>query len=289
MRRKHPKPKWLKMRMPSGSELFSLKKTLNNKNLHTICQDAKCPNMNECWNNKHATFLIMGNICSRNCLFCSVPTGECTPLDKNEPKKILAMTDIMQLKYAVITSVTRDDLPDGGAKHFASVIKELKKEKTKLLIEVLIPDFKGKVKDIEIVLNAKPDVLNHNIETVKSLYSKVNRKPENYNRSMSVLKYSNSKEFITKSGIMIGLGETTEELNILFDDLLNNGVQLLTIGQYLQPTTKSIEVEKYYTPDEFSELKEIALSKGFLKVESGPFVRSSYRAEEMYKEAIQIK
>jgi len=285
---RQPKPGWLRMKMPSGSELFKLKKELENKNLHTICQDAKCPNMGECWNNNHATFLIMGNICSRNCLFCSVPNGICTPLDDNEADKLLEMVELMQLKYAVITSVTRDDLQDGGAKHFSKIIKKLKDAKPNLLIEVLIPDFKGKEVDIDTVLNAKPDVLNHNIETVRSLYSKINREPNNYDISMSVLKYARSQDFTVKSGIMVGLGETHKELDELFDDLLLNGVQLLTIGQYLQPTSNNIQVEKYYTPEEFAQLKNIGIKKGFKAIESGPFVRSSYKAENMYKETIKL-
>ncbi len=274
------------MKMPSGSKLFKLKKTLEKKNLHTICQDAKCPNMGECWNNNNATFLIMGNICSRNCLFCSVPNGECTPLDKDEPSKLLEMVEIMKLRYAVITSVTRDDLPDGGAKYFSEIIKLLKTEKPDLLIEVLIPDLKGNTKDLDTILQANPDVLNHNIETVRSLYSNINRDPKNYDISLSVLRYASTQNFTIKSGIMVGLGETKEELIQLFDDLLQNGVQLLTIGQYLQPTSSNIAVKNYYTPEEFSELKEIGLKKGFKAIESGPFVRSSYKAEEMFKKAI---
>ncbi len=194
----------------------------------------------------------------------------------------------MQLKYAVITSVTRDDLQDGGAKHFSKIIKKLKDAKPNLLIEVLIPDFKGKEVDIDTVLNAKPDVLNHNIETVRSLYSKINREPNNYDISMSVLKYARSQDFTVKSGIMVGLGETHKELDELFDDLLLNGVQLLTIGQYLQPTSNNIQVEKYYTPEEFAQLKNIGIKKGFKAIESGPFVRSSYKAENMYKETIKL-
>jgi len=285
-RRRAPKPGWLKIKIPSGTELFSLKKSLESKNLHTICQDAKCPNMNECWNNNNATFLIMGNICSRNCLFCSVSTGTPTPLDKNEPENILKMVNMMELKYAVITSVTRDDLKDGGAEHFASVIDKLKSDKPNLLVEVLIPDFKGIRNDIDKVLKAKPDVLNHNIETVRRLYPIVNRNISNYDVSMSVLKYAKKKEFITKSGIMVGLGETEKELLELFDELLINGVDLLTIGQYLQPTGKSIPVHKYYKPEEFTKLKDKAILAGFKAVESGPFVRSSYRAENMYRKAI---
>jgi lipoic acid synthetase len=282
-----PKPGWLKIKMPSGSELFSLKRSLESKNLHTICQDAKCPNLHECWNNNHATFLIMGNICSRNCLFCSVTTGIPTSLDKNEPEKILEMVNVMNLKYAVITSVTRDDLEDYGATHFASVISKLKSNKTDLLVEVLIPDFKGKREYIDKVLEVSPDVLNHNIETVRSLYPKVNRVPSNYDVSLSVLKYAKERGFITKSGIMVGLGETEQELFELFDELLINGVELLTIGQYLQPTSKNIVVNKYYKPDEFIGLKDRAIASGFKAVESGPFVRSSYRAENMYREIVK--
>lgn len=277
-----PKPDWLRIRIPSGEDLFKLKKDLNSRGLHTICQDAKCPNMSECWNKNHATFLILGNICSRNCAFCSVQTGQCEEPDRFEPEKIAEMVKIMGLKYVVITSVTRDDLQDGGSAHYRQVMDKLRSEFPELRIEVLIPDFKGDINSIETVMQGVPDVLNHNIETVKELYKSVNRKEENYNISLSVLKYSSSRKFITKSGIMVGMGETFEQIKKLFTDLLDNGVNILTIGQYLQPSRGNIEVSDYISPAKFLELKEMGESMGFKAVESGPFVRSSYNASELF-------
>ena len=277
-----PKPDWLRIKIPSGEDLFKLKKDLKSRGLHTICQDAKCPNMGECWNKNHATFLILGNICSRNCAFCSVQTGECEEPDGFEPQKIAEMVKIMGLKYVVITSVTRDDLSDGGSEHYRQVMDKLRSEFPELRIEVLIPDFKGDINSIETVMGGAPDVLNHNIETVKELYKSVNRKEENYNISLSVLKYSSSRKFITKSGIMVGMGETFKQIKSLFTDLLDNGVDILTIGQYLQPSWGNIEVRKYISPGKFLELKEMGESMGFKAVESGPFVRSSYNASELF-------
>ncbi|MDQ1355046.1 MAG: Lipoyl synthase [Acidobacteriota bacterium] len=278
-----PKPQWLKAGIPAGDNYFKIKKALEKRNLCTICQSAKCPNISECWNNYHATFLIMGDTCTRNCTFCSVKSGTPQPLDTLEPRRVLEMTEIMKAKYVVITSVTRDDLEDGGSSHFAAVIKELKTHKPEVKIEVLIPDFKGNTRDIDTVLEAGPDVLNHNLETVHRLYPHVNRAPQNYHVSLGVLKYSKAKGAVIKSGIMVGLGETGDELKETFQDLRNNGVDLLTIGQYLQPTRQNIPVEKYYTPGEFEELKETALSFGFIDAVSGPFVRSSYNADRMYR------
>ena len=281
--KRQPKPKWLKAQIPAGENYFRIKKSLEEKNLSTICQQARCPNISECWNNYHATFLIMGDTCSRDCKFCSVKPGKPKPLLAEEPERVLEMVDIMKAKYVVITSVTRDDLEDGGSSHFAKVINHLKTQRPEVKIEVLIPDFQGSTQHLDIVLNAGPDVLNHNLETVKRLYPHVNRKEENYHISLKVLKYSHERGFIAKSGIMVGLGETLEEIKALFRDLRKSGVKLLTIGQYLQPIKENVPVEKYYTPDEFEQLKEIALSHGFTAVESAPFVRSSYKAHRMYE------
>ena len=253
----------------------------------TICQQAKCPNISECWNNYHATFLIMGDTCSRNCSFCSVKDGVPGLLDVKEPERVVEMAEIMGARYVVITSVTRDDLEDGGSSHFAAVIKTLKEHKPGVKIEVLIPDFRGNADHLETVLAAKPDVLNHNLETVRRLYPHVNRKPSNYDVSLRVLKNSKERGFVTKSGIMVGLGETEEELDELFRDLRGSGVDLLTIGQYLQPTRRNVPVEKFYTPDEFDRLRERALSHGFTDAVSGPFVRSSYNADRMYRKCIK--
>lgn len=281
-----PKPKWLKANIPSGGRYFKIKKDLESRHLHTICQSAKCPNIGECWNEGHATFLVMGDTCTRNCRFCSVKHGSPQPLDESEPHKLLEMLELMHLKYIVITSVTRDDLADGGSRHFADIIRLIKQHKPEIKIEVLIPDFKGDLDSVQTVLNEQPDVLNHNLETVRNRYSALNRVPQNYSRSLRVLKYSGDKGFITKSGIMVGLGESLEELKELFSDLTENGVQLLTIGQYCRPTRANVEVQKYYSPEEFGELKQLAMSYGFKQVESGPFVRSSYHADSMYNHGV---
>ncbi len=280
--RQSQKPDWLRKRIPSGDKFFKLKNDLTTRGLHTICQDAKCPNMGECWNKNHATFLILGNICSRNCGFCSVQSGVCEVPDISEAEKISEMIKLMKLEYVVITSVTRDDLPDGGSLHFKNVIETLKMQFPTLKIEVLIPDFKGNEKSIERVLNGNPDVLNHNIETVKELYTRFNRVENNYDVSLSVLRFSKSKGFITKSGVMVGMGETDRQIKKLFEDILDNGVDILTIGQYLQPSKKNRDVEEYITPEKFAKLKILAKRMGFKAVESGPFVRSSYNASYLY-------
>ncbi|NIM12008.1 MAG: lipoyl synthase [Candidatus Aminicenantes bacterium] len=284
-RKKQPKPKWLKAQIPGGEDYFRIKKNLEKRGLSTICQRARCPNISECWNNYHATFLIMGDTCSRNCTFCSVKSGNPAPLHPEEAQRVLEMVEIMKSTYVVITSVTRDDLEDGGSSHFAGVIALLKARRPGLKIEVLIPDFKGNTRHVDTVLDAGPDVLNHNLETVRRLYPHVNRKPENYHISLEVLRYGHDKGFITKSGIMVGLGETIEEIKETLQDLRESGVELLTIGQYLQATRENVPVEKFYTPEEFEELKEMAFSCGFRGVESGPFVRSSYKANKMYMKA----
>lgn len=281
--KRKPKPEWLRIRIPSGKNVFHIKKELNDRGLHTICQDARCPNMHKCWENNHATFLILGDFCTRNCLFCSVKHGKPIPPDENEPEKIAQMVELMNLKYLVITSVTRDDLSDKGSGQYANVIRRLKSTFPELKIEVLIPDFGGDSKLIDNVLSESPDVLNHNLETVRRLYPAVNRKEENYDVSLSVLKHSASKGFVTKSGIMVGLGETADELEELFSHLRKNHVAILTIGQYLQPTSSNVKVEKYYSPDEFKQLYRMAKKLGFTGVESGPFVRSSYNAGELFK------
>lgn len=282
MKKRRPKPGWLKTHIPAGDNYFKIKKELERRNLHTICQDARCPNISECWNNYHATFLIMGDTCSRNCTFCSVKNDIPQPLHPEEADRIIEMVDILGAKYIVITSVTRDDLDDGGSRHFASLIKKIKAEKAGLQVETLIPDFKGNREHLKEVFAARPDVLNHNLETVKGLYTKVNRDPENYDLSLTVLKLAKENNLITKSGIMVGLGETTGEIEELFYDLRENCVDLLTIGQYLQPTKSNLPVERFYSPAEFAELKRLALSCGFAAVEAGPFVRSSYKAAQMY-------
>jgi lipoic acid synthetase len=286
MTKRIPKPRWLKAQIPAGEDYFKIKKQLESRGLSTICQQARCPNISECWNNFHATFLIMGDTCSRNCGFCSVKPGKPGKLLDEEPARVLEMAEIMKATYVVVTSVTRDDLEDGGSRHFARVIRHLKEHKPDVKIEVLIPDFKGNKDHIDIVLEAGPHVLNHNLETVKRLYPRVNRLERNYYTSLAVLKYSHEKGFVTKSGIMVGLGETMGELKKLFRDLRGNGVQLLTIGQYLQPTKENVAVETFYSPDQFKALKQLALSYGFKAVEADSFVRSSYKAQRMYETCI---
>lgn len=286
---RRPKPGWLKANIPTGKNYFKIKKELERRQLNTICRNARCPNISECWNNYHATFLIMGDICSRNCSFCAVKAGTPLPLNPDEAERILEMVAIMEAKYIVLTSVTRDDLADGGSAHFAALIEKIKNRKRELKVEVLIPDFKGSSDALKRVFNANPDVLNHNLETVKGLYAKVNRNPENYRVSLKVLKQAGENNFITKSGIMVGLGETAAEIEELFRDLRKSGVGLLTIGQYLQPAVKNLPVEKYYSPEEFAALRELAISCGFTAVESGPFVRSSYRAGRMYRECLEFE
>jgi lipoic acid synthetase len=280
-----PKPRWLKAQIPAGENYFKVKTQLEKMNLATICQQAKCPNISECWNNFHATFLIMGDLCTRNCSFCSVKPGKPKPLLKDEPQRVLEMVDVLKAKYVVITSVTRDDLCDGGSTHFAEVITRLKTHKPGVKVEVLIPDFKGNRDQIDTILNAQPHVLSHNLETVKRLYPHVRRPARNYHTSLGVLNYAGGKGAITKSGLMVGLGESLDELEESFQHLRDNGVSLLTIGQYLQPTKDHALVDRYYSPQEFEQLKKIALDYGFTAVESGPFVRSSYKAQRMYEAA----
>jgi lipoic acid synthetase len=284
-----PKPAWLKANLPSGQTYFKIKNELERKNLSTICQSAKCPNTDKCWNKKHATFLLMGDICSRGCTFCSVNSGVPQNLDPMEGKKIVEMAKILNLTYCVLTSVTRDDLDDGGSSHFSQVVTELKTDIPDLLVEVLIPDFNGDLNQLDRVFQAKPDVVNHNLETVKQLYPTINRNPNNYGISLSVLKHANNRGFVTKSGVMVGMGENIPQLLELLNDLREAHVDLLTIGQYCQPSSENIPVEKYYAPAEFSRLKEIALSLGFKGVESGPLVRSSFGAEEMYRTMSEAK
>jgi len=278
-----PKPPWLRMPNPSGRAFFQTKRDLRERHLHTICQSARCPNIGECWNQGNATILIMGDVCTRDCLFCSVPHGQPEPPDPREPDRILELAKILGLSYIVITSVTRDDLHDGGSRHFAAVIRTLKRRLPELLVEVLVPDFSGRPEDIDRVLAAGPDVLNHNLETVRRLYPAINRAATHYDISLAVLRRAARSGSPTKSGLMVGLGETPAELETAMSELVNNGVELLTIGQYLQPTRNHHPVHRYYRPDEFRLLKETALRKGFRAVESGPLVRSSYHAEQMYR------
>jgi lipoyl synthase len=275
------KPAWIKTKIIDTQNFFKTKEIINKKKLYTVCQEASCPNISECWSKKHATFMIMGDTCTRACSFCNVRTGKPYSLDPFEPINIALATKELNLKHVVITSVDRDDLTDGGSNHFAKVIKETRRLNKNTTIEVLTPDFLRKGNAYQKVVDAKPDVFNHNIETVPSLYRKV-RPGSIYYSSIDLLKSvkKNNNKIFTKSGIMMGLGETIDEVLQVMDDLLEAKVDFFTIGQYLQPTPKHYPLKRYVSPDEFRELKELALSKGFLIVSSSPLTRSSYHADE---------
>lgn len=280
MQIKGKKPEWLNKQLDYKS-MQEMGRMLRSLKLHTVCEGARCPNMGECFRNKTATFMILGEICTRNCMFCAIPQGELLPPDMDEPKNLAFASKRLGLQHIVITSVTRDDLSDGGASQFAACISELRKSLPKSSIEVLIPDMQGDTKSLDIVLSAKPEILNHNLETVPSLYSKA-RPMANYKRSLFVLEYAKKTmpEIYTKSGIMLGLGESRDELIQLFDNLIEINCDMLTIGQYLPPSHNHATLKEYIKPEVFEEYKQIALSKGFKYVASGPYVRSSYNAIE---------
>ena len=275
------KPKWIRSKLTNSKEFFLTKTIVNKNNLVTVCQEANCPNITECWSKRHATFMIMGDTCTRACAFCDVKTGKPEKLDEFEPVKIAQAVKKLNLKHVVITSVDRDDLKDGGSNHFFQVINQTRKTNPNTTIEVLTPDFLRKGEAYKKVLEANPDVFNHNIETVPSLYLKV-RPGSRYFASLELLKNAkkiNQKVF-TKSGIMVGLGENKNEILQVMDDLKSADVDFLTIGQYLQPSVKHFPLDRYYTPQEFEELGTIAKAKGFLLVSSSPLTRSSYHADE---------
>ena len=275
------KPEWIRSKLINSKEFFLTKTIVNNNNLVTVCQEANCPNITECWSKRHATFMIMGDTCTRACAFCDVKTDKPGKLDTLEPIKIAEAVKKLNLKHVVITSVDRDDLDDGGSNHFYEVINQTRKTNPNTTIEVLTPDFLRKGDAYKKVLEANPDVFNHNIETVPSLYLKV-RPGSRYFASLELLKNAkkNNKKVFTKSGIMVGLGETRDEILQVMDDLKAADVDFLTIGQYLQPSVKHFPLDRYYTPEEFEELGTIAKSKGFLLVSSSPLTRSSYHADE---------
>ena len=275
------KPIWIRSKMPNSKEYFLTKTIVNNNNLVTVCQEANCPNITECWSKRHATFMIMGDTCTRACAFCDVKTGIPGKLDELEPVKIAQAVKKLNLKHVVITSVDRDDLDDGGSNHFYEVITQTRKTNPSTTIEVLTPDFLRKGDAYKKVLEASPDVFNHNIETVPSLYLRV-RPGSRYFASLELLKNAKklNKKIFTKSGLMVGLGEKRDEILQVMDDLKAADVDFLTIGQYLQPSTKHFPLDKYYTPKEFEELGVIAKAKGFLLVSSSPLTRSSYHADE---------
>ena len=275
------KPDWIRSKLTNSKEFFLTKTIVNNNNLVTVCQEANCPNITECWSKRHATFMIMGDTCTRACAFCDVKTGVPGNLDPLEPVKIAEAVKKLNLKHVVITSVDRDDLDDGGSEHFYDVINQTRKSNPNTTIEVLTPDFLRKGEAYKKVIDAKPDVFNHNIETVPSLYLKV-RPGSRYFASLELLKNAKKidKNIFTKSGIMVGLGETRDEIFQVMDDLRAADVDFITIGQYLQPSTKHFPLDRYYTPKEFDDLGTIAKAKGFLLVSSSPLTRSSYHADE---------
>jgi lipoic acid synthetase len=275
------KPEWLRIKLREGRSLNYVKELLAKYSLNTVCEEANCPNRMECFSKKTATFMILGNQCSRNCRFCNVSHGKMEPVNPDEPENVAKACIELGLKHVVITSVTRDDLPDGGAKHFSEVIKAIKSLDEKIVIEVLIPDFKGNKAALNIVVKAEPQVINHNIETVPRLYSEV-RPMAKYERSLELLKNAKdmNKKIFTKSGIMVGLGEKEEEVIKVFEDLRKVRCDFLTIGQYLSPSTKHYPVSEYVSPEIFEKYKQEALKMGFSFVASSPFVRSSYNAAE---------
>jgi len=277
------KPSWLKVSFPTHQNFFYVSRLLKNKNLHTICLSAKCPNTVECWTQKTATFLILGDTCTRNCGFCAVKKGIPSPPEPEEATRIAKAISLLGIRYAVITSVTRDDLPDGGASLFSDTIKAIRKKIPKVKVEILIPDFSGSEAALRTVIAAQPDILNHNIEVPNRIYPLINRPKEYYTRSLKVLEKAKKMGAFTKSGLMVGLGEKKAEIIQTFSDLRKVSCDLLTIGQYLQPAKSNAPVKKFYNPQEFEQLKNIALDFGFFDVESGPMVRSSYRAHKMYK------
>ena len=273
------KPEWLKISIGANERYTETKRIVESHCLHTICSSGRCPNMGECWGKGTATFMIAGDICTRSCKFCNTQTGRPLPLDANEPTHVAESIALMKLDHAVITSVDRDDLPDLGAEHWVHTIREIKRLNPQTTIEVLIPDFQGKMELVDLVIEAHPDIISHNMETVRRI-SPLVRSAANYDTSLQVIRHISEKGVKSKSGIMVGLGETPEEVETLMDDLLATGCQILTIGQYLQPSHRHYPVAAYITPQQFAEYKTVGLEKGFNIVESAPLVRSSYHAEK---------
>ena len=278
---RQPKPDWLKVRAPGSPSYLRLKGLMRELNLHTVCEEAQCPNIGECWNHGTATFMILGDVCTRACSYCAVSHGRPAAVDTDEPVRVADAIRVLGLSYVVITSVDRDDLKDGGASIFADTIRETRRRLPECRIEVLIPDFQGNEAALHAVLDARPDILNHNTETVPRLY-RMARSGGRYQRTLDLLDRScrYAPDIPTKTGVMVGLGETLEELIVTFNDLRSTGCGILTIGQYLRPTAEHAPMVRYYHPDEFAGLKRAALDMGFVHVESGPLVRSSYHANE---------
>lgn len=273
------KPKWLRVKLPTGKEYREVRDVVSEHKLHTICESGNCPNMGECWGAGTATFMILGNVCTRSCGFCAVSTGKPAEADIFEPRRVAESIKLMKVKHAVITSVDRDDLQDGGSEIWEATVKAVRKHSPGTTLETLIPDFGGKWENLQRVIDVAPEIVSHNLETVRRLTKEV-RIQAKYNRSLEVLRRLKEGGMRTKSGIMLGLGETEEEVIEAMDDLRSVGVDVLTLGQYLQPTTEHIAVDEFITPDKFEEYKQIGLAKGFRFVESSPLVRSSYHAEK---------
>ncbi|WP_339294892.1 lipoyl synthase [Paenibacillus sp. FSL W7-1279] len=287
---KQPKPDWIRIKLTTGDNYKEIKSMMRSKTLHTVCEEARCPNIYECWANRTATFMILGDICTRACRFCAVNTGLPTELDLQEPERVAEAAEQMNLRHCVVTSVARDDLKDGGAYIFAETVKAIRRRLPLCSVEVLIPDFMGSEEALKIVMDVKPDILNHNIETVERMSDRVRAKAK-YTRSLQLLKNAKAMQpdIPTKSSIMLGVGEQWHEILEAMDDLRSVGCDIMTIGQYLQPSPKHMNVEKYYTPEEFAILKEEGMKRGFSHVESGPLVRSSYHAHEQVKSAERNK
>jgi len=273
------RPDWLKVKLPTGDNYSDVRNLMREKKLNTVCEEAKCPNIAECWNHRTATFMILGDTCTRSCGFCNVNVGLPTELDLDEPRRVVDAIKQLDLRHAVITSVNRDELEDGGSSIFKECVRLVRKEKPECTVEILIPDFKGEEHAFEIIMEYPPDILNHNLETVKRLYHAV-RPQAKYERSLNSIKWFKAKGLRTKSGIMVGIGETNEEVLSLMNDLYSHGCDIMTIGQYLQPTKQHLPVDRFVTPEEFRMYKEEGLRMGFKVVESSPLVRSSYHADQ---------
>ena len=276
------KPDWLKVRFPSQPDYFAVSSLLRKQGLNTICRSAQCPNRAECWSERTATFLVLGEVCTRSCAFCAVPKGKPVAPDPDEPARVAEAAAALGLRYVVVTSVTRDDLLDGGAGHFAAVVRALRARIPGVGVEILVPDFGGLEPPLLTVYETGPDVLGHNLETVESLYPAIGRKSAHYRRSLDLLRRAKDLGALTKSGLMIGLGETRDEIEKALGDLRRTGCDLLTIGQYLRPSTSHAPVARYYTPEEFERLGEEARALGFAGVEAGPLVRSSFHASRLH-------
>jgi len=280
------KPPWLKVRAPGGQQYAQLKRMMRDLALHTVCEEAHCPNVGECWEHRAATFMILGDVCTRNCAYCAVAHGTPAPLDEREPDRLAEAVARMELRHVVITSVDRDDLPNGGAEMFAACVQEIRRRLPETTVELLIPDFKGSLAALRIVTAARPDILNHNLETIERLY-RIARPGGRYPRALELLRRARelAPDVVTKSGLICGLGEEWEELVAAMRDLRAQGVEILTLGQYLRPSTSHLPVARWYTPDEFTELRRLGIAMGYRHVEAGPLVRSSYHAWEQAERA----